>query len=175
MTATPPGILNGVVPVTGPEHLLEILRHLTLVPDAYIADNIALEMRRAALQWRFGEDLGNHVLQAFQTVGAYQPKPLDASLVYVIEHLAPAVSTLRGLVVDDYHLPRLVRLHGQQDIERFRIDAALAVNLDMHAVNEQDWIVFFQTAVQPLLDILFQVLLVKDSSNLLIWIPHHGI
>ena len=53
-----------MVPVTGPEHLLEILRHLTLVPDAYIADNIALEMRRAALQWRFGEDLGNHVLQA---------------------------------------------------------------------------------------------------------------
>ena len=101
-------------------------------------------MRRAVLQWRFGEDLGNHVLQAFQTVGAYQPKSLDASLIYVIEHLAPAVSTLRGLVVDVYHLPRLVLLHGQQDIERFRIDAALAVNLDMHAVNEQDWIVCFQ-------------------------------
>ena len=85
------------------------------------------------------------------------------------------MSTLRGLVVDTYHIPCLVLLHGQLDIERFRIDAALAVNLDMHAVNEQDWIVFFQTAVQPLLDILFQVLLVKDSSNLLIWIPHHGI
>lgn len=61
-------------------------------------------------------------------------------------------------VVDAYHLPRLVLLHGQQDIERFRINAALAVNLDMHAVNEQDWIVCFQTAVQPLLDILSQVL-----------------
>ena len=73
-------------------------------------------------------------LKAFQIVGAYQPKPLDVSLIYVIEHLAPAVSTLRGLVVDAYHLPRLVLLHGQQDIERFRIYAALAVNLDMHAV-----------------------------------------
>lgn len=85
------------------------------------------------------------------------------------------MSTLRGLVVDAYHIPCLVLLHGQLDIERFRIDAALAVNLDMHAVIEQDLIVCFQTAVQPLLDILFQVLLVKDSSNLLIWIPHHGI
>ena len=100
-------------------------------------------MRRAALQWRFGEDLGNHVLQAFQTVGAYQPKPLDASLIYVIEHLAPAVSTLRGLVVDAYHLPRLVLLHGQQDIERFRIDAALAVNLERYLTA--DVLTYFAT------------------------------
>ena len=73
-------------------------------------------------------------------------------------------------VVDAYHLPRLVLLNGQQDIERFRINAALAVNLDMHAVNEQDWIVCFQPVPEsgPCCTMCLQVshTLPPDSSAL---------
>ena len=67
------------------------------------------------------------------------------------------MGAFRRLVVDAYHFSRLVFLHGQKHIERFRVHTALAMDLYVYTVDEEDRIVCFQTAVQPLLDIFSQV------------------
>ena len=56
------------------------------------------------------------------------------------------MGTFRRLVIDAYNLSRLVFLHGQKHIECFRVHTALAVDLYMHAVDEENRIVCFQTA-----------------------------
>ena len=67
-----PGFLDRVVPVTGPEHLPQVIRNLSLVPVAHVTYYVAFEVRGASLKLRAGEDLTDDILQSFQTVSAYQ-------------------------------------------------------------------------------------------------------
>ena len=136
-----PGFLDRVVPVTGPEHLPQVIRNLSLVPVAHVTYYVAFEVRGASLKLRAGEDLTDDILQSFQTVSAYQTDLARSTFIQVTQHLTPARGTLRRLVVYAQHLPRLVFLNGKDDIECLSIYAALAVELYMDTVNEHYWII----------------------------------
>ena len=43
--------------------------------------------------------------------------------------------------------------YGQCHIERLGSHRSLAVYLDVHAVNEHDWVIFFETAFKPFIDL----------------------
>ena len=74
-----PGFLDRVVPVPGPEHLPQVIRHLSLVPVAHVTYYVAFEVRGASLEPRAGEDLTDDILQPFQTVSAYPTLPTPRS------------------------------------------------------------------------------------------------
>ena len=139
-----PCLLHGVVPVACTEHLPQVFRHFTLVAVAHIAQYIALQMGGAPLQLRAREHLADDILQALKTVRTDQAYPADTAPVQVIQHLAPIQGTLRRLVEDAENLPGLVLLHRQNHIKGFRIHAALAVDLDVDAVDEHHRIITLQ-------------------------------
>ena len=131
-----PGLLHGAVPVPRTDDLPQVVRHIALVPVADIAQQVAPQVDGAPLELGPGKDLADDLLQPFEAVRADEAYLADAPLVQVLQHLAPANGALGELVEDAQHLPGLVLLHRQSHVEGFRIHAPLAVNLDMHAVDE---------------------------------------
>ena len=114
-------------------------------------------MSGASLEAGAGKHFADDIIKSLETIRTYEPDSRDTSLVKVIEHLSPAKGAFRRLVIDAENLPGLVLLDGKEDIESFRINAALAVNLDMDAVDEHYRIIALQRAFKPLGDITAQI------------------
>ncbi len=93
-------------------------------------------MSGASLETSAGKHFADDIIKSLETIRAYKSDSRDTSLVKVIEHFTPAKSAFNRHVVDAENHPGLVFLDGKDDIENLRINAALAVDLDMDAVNE---------------------------------------
>ena len=115
-------------------------------------------MGGASLQLSAGEHLADDIHQTLETIGAHEAYTADTAPVQVLQHLAPAQGSLRGLVEDSNHFPGLVLPYRQNDIERFRIHAAPAVDLDVDAVDEHHRGIALQRPLQPLRHIPAEVL-----------------
>ena len=131
-----PYLFHRIVPVSSAEDMPQDIGDVALVPVADIAQQVAPQVDGAPLELGPGKDLADDLLQPFEAVRADEAYLADAPLVQVLQHLAPANGALGELVEDAQHLPGLVLLHRQSHVEGFRIHAPLAVNLDMHAVDE---------------------------------------
>lgn len=141
-----PGLFHGIVPVSCAEDLSQVVSNIPLVTVADIAQYVALQVGGASLEAGAGKHLADDIIKSLETVRAYEPDSRDTSLVKVIEHLSPAKGAFRRLVIDAENLPGLVLLDGKEDIESFRINAALAVDLDMEAVDKHFPYLFLRQA-----------------------------
>ena len=83
-----PGRLNRIVPVSGAEHLPQVVRDIALVSVAHVADDIALQMGGAALELRSGEHLADHIFKTLQAIGAYKAY-LSYSSLYTSLSISP--------------------------------------------------------------------------------------
>ena len=152
-----PGLFHGIVPVSCAEDLSQVVSHIPFVSVANIAQYVALQVGGASLVTGAGKDFADDIIKFLETIRAYKSDSRDTSLVKVIEHLSLAKDAFRRLVVDAENLPGLVLLDCKEDIESFRINAALAVDLYMHAVDEHYRIIALQRALKPLRDITAQI------------------
>ena len=128
-------------------------------------------MRGAALQRRFREHVRDHGFQPLQAVGAQQTYPFRTTLLQVGQHLAPTSGAFRRLVVDADDFTGLVLPYRQDHIECLRVNAALAVDLDMHAVDEHDRIVCLQRPRQPLRHIFAKIVQHPGDAHLAVVLP----
>ena len=75
--------VNRIVLVTSPKDFPHVIRQLFLVTMAHPCQQIALEVRRAALERRPGELLANYLVQSGQSVRNHQSDALNAPLMPV--------------------------------------------------------------------------------------------
>ena len=131
-----PGLFHGIVPVSRTEDLSQVVSHITFATVADIAQYVALQVGGASLETGAGKHFADDDIKSLETVRAYESDSRNTSLVKVIEHLSPAKGAFRRLVVDAENLSGLVLLDCKDYIESLSINAALAVDLDVDAVDE---------------------------------------
>ena len=152
-----PGLLHGIVPVSRMEDMSQVVCNIPFVTVADIAQYAALQLGDASLETGAGKHFADDIIKSLETIRAYESDSRDTSLVDVIEPLFPANGAFRRLVIDAENLTGLVFLDGKDDIESFSMNAALAVNLDMDAVEEHYRTIALQRAFRSLGDITAQI------------------
>lgn len=166
-----PGLFHGIVSVSCAEDLSQVVSNIPLVTVADIAQYVALQVGGASLEAGAGKYFADDIIKSLETIRTYEPYFRDTSLIKVIEHLSPAKGAFRWLVIDAENLSGLVLLDGKDDIESFRINAALAVDLDMDAVDEHYRIIALQRAFKPLGDITAHIVKHPRYAGLAVVLP----
>ena len=117
---------------------------------AYLGKHIAFKVRYTFLQFRLWQNFSRNLFQPFDAVYHHQSYTLKASVPEGMQDIFPPCGTLLRHVEDTQHLPSAFLIDGKRHIESLAGNPPYPVNLDMHAVNEQHWIVFLQPSFKPL-------------------------
>lgn len=101
----------------------------------------------------YREFLSDYGVKSFDAVRHHQTDPLNTTFFQPVKDITPARGAFLRHVEDAKNLACAFFGYGQCHIERLGSHRSLAVYLDVHAVNEHDWVIFFETAFKPFIDL----------------------
>ena len=92
-------------------------------------------------------------VQARETIAHYQADMSHPPVKEVSKDPFPARGALHGMVVNAEHFPFLVLFDTENHVKGFRGNRALPLDLDVDGIHENDRVIAFQGAIQPLLNV----------------------
>jgi hypothetical protein len=110
-------------------------------------------------------------VQARETIAHYQADMSHPPVKEVSKDPFPARGALHGMVVNAEHFPFLVLFDTENHVKGFRGNRALPLDLDVDGIHENDRVIAFQGAIQPLLNVRARVLDHPGDAGLAVMAP----
>ena len=137
----------------------------------YLGKHVALQVGDTSLELGFRVNDRQGSVKTCETIAYHQANMFHPTAKEVSKDPFPARSALRGMVVDAENFSLLILLDAENHVKGFRGNRALPVDLDVYGIHENDRVVAFQRAIQPLLNVRTQVLDHPGDAGLAVMAP----